>query len=77
MEYVTGEYLVGDSGVPRSDSKVNCRHHHCHGCLTEVVVNDNADFIARYMTGFVLWLQLPEDLRDLAGGPLPEDPSPF
>ncbi len=39
--------------------------------------NDNADFIARYMTGSVLWLQLPEDLRDLAGGPLPEDPSPF
>ena len=38
--------------------------------------NDNADFIARYMTGFVLWLQLPEDLRDLAGGPLPEDPLP-
>jgi len=36
--------------------------------------NDNADFIARYMTGFVLWLQLSEDLRDFAGGPRPADP---
>ena len=33
-----------------------------------------ADYIARYMAGLLLWLDLPSDLRELAGGPNLTDP---